>query len=95
MFCERGFYDVAIVGGGPAGLTAAIYAAREGMDAIVIDGGSLGGQAGATDRIDNFPGFPDGIEGLELAQRFIAQAKRYGAELLEAVGVRTARCGRG
>ncbi len=84
---ERGFYDVAIVGGGPAGLTAAIYAAREGMDAIVIDSGSLGGQAGATDRIDNFPGFPDGIEGLELAQRFVAQAKRYGVELLEAVGV--------
>ncbi len=84
---ERGFYDVAIVGGGPAGLTAAIYAAREGMDAIVIDSGSLGGQAGATDRIDNYPGFPDGIEGLELAQRFVAQAKRYGVELLEAVGV--------
>ena len=84
---ERGFYDLAIIGGGPAGLTAAIYAAREGIDAIVVDGGSLGGQAGATERIDNFPGFPDGIEGAELAERFVAQTRRYEVELLEAVGV--------
>ena len=84
---ERGFYDLAIVGGGPTGLTAAIYAAREGIDAIVIDSGALGGQAGATERIDNFPGFPDGIEGVELAQRFVAQAGRYEVEMLEAVGV--------
>ena len=84
---ERGFYDLAIIGGGPAGLTAAIYAAREGIDAIVVDGGSLGGQAGATERIDNFPGFPDGIEGVELAERFVAQTRRYEVELLEAVGV--------
>ena len=84
---ERGFYDLAIVGGGPTGLTAAIYAAREGIDAIVIDSGSLGGQAGATERIDNFPGFPEGIEGIDLAQRFVAQARRYEVELLEAVGV--------
>ena len=84
---SRAFYDVAIIGGGPTGLTAAIYAAREGINAIVIDRGSLGGQAGATERIDNFPGFPDGIEGAELAQRFVTQARRYGVELLEAVGV--------
>ena len=84
---SQGFYDLAIVGGGPAGLMAAIYAAREGMDAIVIDRGSLGGQAGATERIDNFPGFPDGIEGAELASRFVAQARRYEVELLEAVGI--------
>ena len=84
---ERGFYDLAIIGGGPAGLTAAIYAAREGIDAIVIDGGSLGGQAGATERIDNYPGFPEGIGGGELAERFVTQARRYEVELLEAVGV--------
>ena len=84
---DRGFYDLAIVGGGPAGLAAAIYAAREGIDAIVIDGGSLGGQAGVTQQIDNYPGFPDGIGGADLAERFTRQARRYGVELLEAVAV--------
>jgi thioredoxin reductase (NADPH) len=84
---KRAFYDLAIVGGGPAGLAAAIYAAREGIDTIVIDRGGLGGQAGVTERIDNYPGFPDGVGGAELADRFIAQARRYGVELLAAVGV--------
>ncbi|MGC1183791.1 MAG: FAD-dependent oxidoreductase [Candidatus Dormiibacterota bacterium] len=84
---DRGFYDVAIVGGGPAGLAAAIYAAREGMDAIVIDRSALGGQSGVTERIDNYPGFPEGIGGAELAERFIAQARRYLVELLPAVSV--------
>ena len=92
---ERGFYDLTIVGGGPTGLTAAIYAAREGIDAIVIEGSALGGQAGATERIDNFPGFPDGIEGIELAQRFVAQTKRYGVELLEAVAIEGLRADNG
>ena len=81
------FYDMAIIGGGPAGRTAVIYAAREGIDAIVIDRGSLGGQAGVTDRIENFPGFPDGIGGAELAERFVTQVQRSGGELLEAVGI--------
>jgi thioredoxin reductase (NADPH) len=54
----RAAYDLVIVGGGPAGLAAAIYAAREGIDAIVVDGSALGGQAGVSDRIDNYPGFP-------------------------------------
>src|SRR5258708_29827979 len=76
-----------MIGGGPAGLVAAIYAAREGMDAIVVDRSGLGGQAGVTERIDNYPGFPDGIGGGELADRFVAQAKRYGVELLAAVSV--------
>ena len=80
-------YDLAIIGGGPAGLAAAIYAAREGIDAIVIDKGGLGGQAGITEKIDNYPGFPDGIGGGELADRFVAQARRYGVEMLSAVGV--------
>jgi thioredoxin reductase (NADPH) len=84
---QRRMYDLAIVGGGPAGLGAAIYAAREGIEAIVVDRGGLGGQAGVTERIDNYPGFPEGIGGAELADRFIAQARRYGVELLSGVAV--------
>jgi thioredoxin reductase (NADPH) len=84
---ERPFYDLAIVGGGPAGLAAAIYAAREGIDAVVIEKSALGGQAGVTERIDNYPGFPEGVGGAELADRFVTQARRYGVELLSAVGV--------
>jgi thioredoxin reductase (NADPH) len=83
----RSAYDLVIVGGGPAGLAAAIYAAREGIDAIVVDAGALGGQAGISDQIDNYPGFPDGISGSELADRFVAQAHRYGVELVSAVSV--------
>ncbi|MGA7087591.1 MAG: FAD-dependent oxidoreductase [Candidatus Dormiibacterota bacterium] len=85
---ERRFYDLAIVGGGPAGLAAAIYAAREGMNAIVIDRSALGGQSGVTERIDNYPGFPDGVGGADLAERFIAQARRYEVEMLSAVSVK-------
>ncbi len=84
---QRPFYDLIIVGGGPAGLTAAIYAAREGIDCLVIEKSALGGNAGVTERIDNYPGFPEGIGGGELADRFIAQARRYDVELLSAVGV--------
>ena len=87
LAAERDAYDLVIVGGGPAGLAAAIYAAREGIDAIVVDTSALGGQAGITDRVDNYPGFPDGISGAELAERFVAQARRYGVELLSAVSV--------
>jgi thioredoxin reductase (NADPH) len=84
---KRTAYDLVIVGGGAAGLAAAIYAAREGIDAVVADASALGGQAGISDRIDNYPGFPDGISGAELAERFVAQARRYGVELLSAVSV--------
>jgi thioredoxin reductase (NADPH) len=84
---ERAAYDLVIVGGGPAGLAAAIYAAREGIDAVVVEANALGGQAGISDQIDNYPGFPDGIAGVELAERFVAQARRYGVELLSAVSV--------
>jgi thioredoxin reductase (NADPH) len=83
------FYDLIIIGGGPAGLSASIYAAREGIDSLIIEKSALGGQAGVTERIDNYPGFPDGIGGGDLADRFIAQARRYGVELLSAVGVQS------
>lgn len=89
---DRAFYDLAIIGGGPTGLTASLYAAREGITSIVIEKSALGGQAGVTELIDNYPGFPDGIKGAELAERFVQQAKRYGVELLgavEAKGIRS------
>jgi thioredoxin reductase (NADPH) len=85
---ERAAYDLVIVGGGAAGLAASIYAAREGIDAIVVEASALGGQAGTSDRVDNYPGFPEGIPGAELAERFVAQARRYGVELLSGVSVR-------
>ena len=83
----RSVYDLPVIGGGPAGLSAAIYAAREGLDALVIERVALGGQAGATDRIDNYPGFPEGISGADLADRLVAHARRYGVELLSAADV--------
>src|SRR5207342_3373405 len=82
-------YDLVIVGGGPTGLTTAIYAARENLETLVIDSKGLGGQAGVTERLDNYPGFPEGIGGAELADRFVKQAERYGVELLQAVSVTT------
>ena len=87
LAADRSSYDLAIVGGGPAGLAAAIYAAREGIDSLIVDRSALGGQAGVTERVDNYPGFPDGIGGADLADRFVAQARRYGVEMLAAVDV--------
>ncbi len=84
---QRSFYDLIIVGGGPAALTASIYAAREGIDSLIIERSALGGQAGVTERVENFPSYPDGIGGAELAGRLIAHARRYGVEMLSAVGV--------
>jgi len=80
-------YDLVIVGGGPTGLTTAIYAARENLHTLVLERSALGGQAGVTERLDNYPGFPEGIGGAELADRFTRQAARYGVELLPAVDV--------
>jgi thioredoxin reductase (NADPH) len=81
------FYDLIVVGGGPTGLTAAIYAARDGYDVLVIERSSLGGQAGITEHLDNYPGFPEGVTGGEFAERIIKQASRYGVELLSAQNV--------
>ncbi len=83
--CE--FYDLIIVGGGPTALTTAIYAARDGFDVLVIERSGLGGQAGITERLDNYPGFPEGVTGAEFADRIIEQAKRFGVELLSAQNV--------
>jgi thioredoxin reductase (NADPH) len=80
-------YDLIVIGGGPAGLTTSIYAARETLQTLVIDSKGLGGQAGVTERLDNYPGFPDGIGGAELADRIVQQALRYGVEMLQAVSV--------
>ncbi|GAF25652.1 thioredoxin reductase [Moorella thermoacetica Y72] len=74
-------YDLMIIGGGPAGLTAALYGARGGLNTILLEMGAPGGQAGQTDRIENYPGFPDGITGIDLAMKFAEQAQRFGARL--------------
>ncbi|HVB73275.1 MAG TPA: FAD-dependent oxidoreductase [Ktedonobacteraceae bacterium] len=81
------FYDLIIVGGGPTALTTAIYAARDGNDVLIIERSGLGGQAGITERLDNYPGFPEGVTGAEFAERVIEQAKRYGVEMLSAQNV--------
>jgi len=78
------FYDLAIVGGGPAGLGAAVYGASEGLRVVIVEAESPGGQAGMSAQIDNYLGFPDGIEGAELAGRAVDQAVRFGAEILVA-----------
>ncbi len=86
-----GFYDVVVVGGGPAGLANAVYAASEGMRVVLVEQNAPGGQAGTSSRIENYLGFPNGISGADLAQRASAQARRFGAELItaqEVVGIR-------
>jgi thioredoxin reductase (NADPH) len=84
---ECSMYDVIMIGGGPTGLTAAIYAARENQSVLIIEKSAPGGQAGVTERLDNYPGFPDGVAGYELADRMRRQAERYGVEILQAVAV--------
>ena len=97
---SRSEYDLTIVGAGPAGLAAAVYAASEGLRALVLEAIAPGGQAGTTSMIENYLGFPNGISGSELATRAVAQARRFGAEILlarplvgispEGLGVRSA-----
>jgi thioredoxin reductase (NADPH) len=81
MQAARDAYDVIIIGGGPAGLTAGIYTARYGLRTLILEGKRLGGRAAHSHRIDNFPGFPEGISGVELMERFIAQAKKFNVEI--------------
>ena len=81
---RRTFYDSIVIGGGPAGLTAALYMAREGMETLVVEQAGLGGQAGITQTLDNFPGFDEGIPGGEFAERLGKQARRFGVEILQA-----------
>jgi thioredoxin reductase (NADPH) len=85
------YYDLIVVGSGPTGLTTALYAAREGLDVLVIEKSGLGGQAVVTERLDNFPGFPEGISGAEFADRLTQQARRFGVELLQAQEVTSLR----
>jgi len=89
---QTNFYDLAIVGGGPAGLAAAVYGASEGLHTVIVEREAPGGQAGMSSRIENYLGFPAGLSGNDLARRAVVQAQRFGVEILspqEAVGVRT------
>ena len=89
---EQPLYDLCIVGGGPAGLAAAVYAASEGLRTVVVEKEAPGGQAGQSARIENYLGFPKGLTGADLAHRAVAQATRFGAEMLlarDVVGLET------
>src|ERR1700723_3334677 len=88
---QTNFYDLAIVGGGPAGLAAAVYGASEGLKTVMIEREAPGGQAGLSSRIENYLGFPSGLSGADLARRAVAQARRFDVEILapqEAMSVR-------
>jgi thioredoxin reductase (NADPH) len=89
---QTNFYDLAIVGGGPAGLAAAVYGASEGLHTVMIEREAPGGQAGMSSRIENYLGFPAGLSGNDLARRAVAQAQRFNVEILspqEVTGLRT------
>src|SRR2546423_14069383 len=88
---EKPFYDLVVVGGGPAGLAAAVYGASEGLRTLLVEREAPGGQAGTSSRIENYLGFPSGLTGADLTRRAVAQARKFGAELLtplEACGLR-------
>lgn len=89
---QTDFYDLAIIGGGPAGLAAAVYGASEGLHTVMVEREAPGGQAGMSSRIENYLGFPTGLSGGDLARRAVVQAQRFGVEILspqEALSVRT------
>jgi thioredoxin reductase (NADPH) len=86
-------HDLVVIGAGPAGLAAAVYAASEGLDVLVIESTAPGGQAGASSRIENYLGFPTGISGLELAGRAFIQAEKFGAHIAVARAASALKCG--
>jgi thioredoxin reductase (NADPH) len=86
--------DILIIGAGPAGLAAAVYGASEGLDVLLVESESPGGQAGSSSKIENYLGFPTGISGQELAARALTQAEKFGAELMIARGARRLSCQR-
>lgn len=86
---KHDFYDLVIIGGGPAGLTTAIYAAREGISTLILERGAAGGNVGSTQHMENYPGFDEGISGQEFAERLTRQARKFGVEVLQASGVQT------
>ncbi len=91
MRAKRPFYDLVILGGGPAGLAAAVYGASEGLSTVMVERAAPGGQAGTSSRIENYLGFPSGLTGADLTRRAVAQAQRFGVEILnpqQAVGLR-------
>src|SRR5947209_15752214 len=100
---EKPFYDLIIIGSGPAGLAAGVYSASEGLRTLLVEQEAPGGQAGTSSRIENYLGFPSGLSGGELARRTVAQVERFGAELVtpqKAVDMRLPRiyvyiCNRG
>ena len=88
-------YDVVIIGGGPAGLTAGIYAGRAQLKTVIVEKGLPGGQIAQTDEVENYPGFPEGISGPELASRMVRQAEKFGARIVmdEVLGLEKAEAG--
>ena len=82
MDSKRKTYDVAILGAGPAGLTAALYTARAQLQTALIERFAAGGQVALTDMVENYPGFPRGISGMEMSMAMLEQAQRFGAELV-------------
>ena len=80
---SNNIYDCVIVGSGPAGYTSAIYLGRAGLSVLIIAGSFTGGQLANTDIVENFPGFPDGISGLDLTDNMREQAEKFGAQILE------------
>ncbi|MGH9833774.1 MAG: FAD-dependent oxidoreductase [Blastocatellia bacterium] len=84
---DQPFYDLVIIGGGPAGLAAAVYGASEGLRTVMVERQAPGGQAGTSSRIENYLGFPSGLSGADLARRAVTQARRFGVEIVAAEGV--------
>lgn len=92
VLAESAVHDLIIVGAGPGGLAAAVYAASEGLDVVVLEGEAPGGQAGTSSRIENYLGFPNGVSGQELTQRAFVQAQKFGAHVAIAARVKRMLC---